>query len=217
MGKIIWISNFNITKDGKMCREFVTNMRKKDKEIKDMPARAKEVLEYFQIDESSSAVPIVEILNKMGFKIYQSNLEPDGLSAYIAVDPKFEDVFESNKITCVHDKDNIGHKRFALAHELAHYLFDFNEDESLYYYDTYFSNDGKEKEQKFEEERASKFAANLLMPEDAFRQKFKEYQQLQSKADIVSALARFFLVSATAVLRRFTELGIDGYDNDTER
>lgn len=184
-----------------------------DKEIKDMPARAKEVLEYFQIDESSSAVPIVEILNKMGFKIYQSNLEPDGLSAYIAVDPKFEDVFESNKITCVHDKDNIGHKRFALAH----YLFDFNEDESLYYYDTYFSNDGKETEQKFEEERGSKFAANLLMPEDAFRQKINEYQQLQSKADIVSALARFFLVSATAVLRRFTEVRIEGYDNDTER
>lgn len=209
MGKIIYINNF--TKGDKMYREFLFNFRKKSKEIEDMPERAKEVLDFFQVDKTSPGVPIIEILTKMGFKIFQSDLEPDGLSAYIAVDPKFEDVFGSNKITCVHIKDNIGHKTFALAHELAHYLFDFREDKNLYYYDTYFP---KEYEDNLEEQRANKFAANLLMPEELFRKEFDKCKELQSKVEIVSELGKSFHVSPTAVLRRFKELEIVGFDNN---
>ena len=211
MGKVVRICcyrNVKVTEGEKMCRKLVLDIRKKKKNVEDMPDRAKEILEYFNIKDFSEGVPIIDILKKMGFKIFQSNLEPDGLSAYIAVDPKFEEVFESNKITCVHAKDNIGHKRFALAHELAHYLFDFDEDRSLYYYDTYFANGSID---KFEEERANAFAANLLMPADIFWKKYKEFEALQSKAEIVSALSRYFRVSATAVMKRFPEVGIEGY------
>ena len=174
-----------------MCREFVKKIREEEKNIGN----------------------IIEILTKLGFKIYQSDLSADGLSAYIAVDPKLKNIFGSNKITCVHSEDNIGHKRFALAHELAHYLFDFNEDENLYYYDTYSV---KEKNDKIEEKRANIFAANLLMPKEAFIEKFKEYKSLQSKADIVNALEQYFLVSSTSVLKRLRELDINGYNNYME-
>lgn len=210
MGKTIRITNGNIAKGNKMCRKFVMDIRKKSKKIDDMPARAQDVLDYFQISDLSSGVPIVEILTKIGFKIYQSNLEPDNLSAYIAIDPKFEEVFESNKIACVNIKDNIVHKRFALAHELAHYFFDFDEEKSLYYYDTYFQ---AKDEKDVAEKRANKFAINLLMPKEAFGKAFDKCKELQSKADIVSALGRYFFVSSTAVLERLIELGITGYDN----
>lgn len=192
-----------------MCKEFVTGIRKKENGIEDMAARAQDVLTFFHISDISSGVPIVDILTNLDFKIYQSNLSADKLSAYIAVDPKFKDVFGSNKVTCVNVEDNIGHKRFALAHELAHYLFDFDENIELYYYDTYSE---KEDYSKFEEQRANKFAANLLMPEKIFRQKFEDYKKLQSKADIVNALGQYFVVSTTAILRRFEELEISGYN-----
>lgn len=214
MEKKIGIHNFNckkFTKGEKMCKKFIRDIRNKPHSINDMPDRAQDVLRYFQVkDDLVAGVPVVEILIKMGFKIYQSDLEPDDLSAYIAVDPKFENTFGSNKITCVHVEDNIGHKRFALAHELAHYLFDFKEDEKLYYYNTYFPK--KEKE-TLEEKRANQFAANLLMPKELFQKKYEEYKVLQSKADIVSALGKYFLVSSTAILKRLSELGIVGYDN----
>ncbi|MBD5511784.1 MAG: ImmA/IrrE family metallo-endopeptidase [Lachnospiraceae bacterium] len=196
-----------------MDRKFLKNIRKKSKEIDDMPKRAQEVLDFFHVEYNTSAVPIIEILTKMGFKIFQSDLEPDDLSAYIAVDPKFKDTFGSNKITCVHVKDNPGHKTFALAHELAHYLFDFDESKSLYYYDTYFP---KENEEKFVERRANKFAANLLMPKEIFLKEYEKCKNLQSKADIVNELGRRFRVSPTAVLIRFQELGITGFDNNGE-
>ena len=211
MCEIIRFHNFyhkRTTKGEKMYKNFLKNIRKKSKAINDMPVRAQEVLDYFQINNLTSGVPVVEILINLGFKIFQSELEPAGLSAYIAVDPKFESVYGSNKITCVHINDSVGHKKFALAHELGHYLFDFNESENLYYYNTYFPEKDTE-EQEPNEKRANKFAANLLMPQDAFLNKYEEYKKLESKVDIVTALCRYFVVSPTAVIKRFDELGIN--------
>lgn len=213
MGKIIRYVNFakeSTIEDKHMCKELVTEIRSKSKNLEDMPARAQEVLDFFGIKDLSEGVPIIGILNKLGFKAYQKELKPDGLSAYISVNPKYKDMYDSNKITCVHKNDNGGHKRFALAHELAHYLFDFDENKNLVYYNTYFPGKDEDKE---EEQRANKFAANLLMPEDEFRRYFEECQGMQSKADIVTALGQHFQVSATAVLKRFEELGIEGYSN----
>lgn len=219
MGKLIQINSFkskNITKGDKMYRNIKMDIQSKAKDVKDMPARAQEVLKYFEIKDFSQGVPIVEMLTKFGFKVYQSNLEPDDLSSYIAVDPKFEELFGTNKITCVHIKDSIGHKRFALAYELGRYLFDFDEKENLYYYNAYFGKKNRENSMEIEEERAKKFAANLLMPEQEFRRQYEEFKKIRSKADIVSALARSFLVSPKAVLIRFKELEIEGYNSDSE-
>lgn len=213
MGRIIRVSDFNnrekIKGDKMNKEEFLKNIRKMSKEISDMPDRANYVLEYFSIDDFSSGVPIVEILSQLGFKVYQSDLEPNGLSAYIAVDPSYKSVFGSNKITCVQMKRSIGHKKFALAHELGHYLFDFD-DEEVYYYNTYFP----QKDEGLEEERANKFAANLLMPEKEFKKKLKELKKLEkNKEDTVDELKQYFYVSSKAILKRFEELGISGYEN----
>lgn len=215
MGRLIYFPStkqkiiYN-AKGDKMCKVLIGEIRNKEKKVENMPARAREVLNYFNIRDFSEGVPIVEILIKLGFKVYQSDLEPKGLSAYIAVDPKFIDVFGSDKITCVHSEDNVGHKRFSLAHELAHYLFDFDEKNKLHYYNTYFPQ--REDNNNQEEKRANAFAANLLMPKEEFIEKFKEVsksqkaQNLHSKPDMVSSLSQYFLVSPTAVLLRFDEL-----------
>ena len=212
MGKIIKITNYNNTKGDNMYKKFLKEIREKASDINDIPTRAQEVLNFFNIDNLASGVPVVEILINLGFKIFQSELEPIGLSAYIAVDPKFENVYGSNKITCVHIWDNIGHKKFALAHELGHYIFDFDDYKSFYYYNTYFPQKD-ENAQEPKEIRANKFAANLLMPEDKFVQKLEECKNLESKVDIVNALARYFVVSPTAVIKRFGELDVTEFEN----
>lgn len=212
MGKVIQLTNYihaKNTRGNPMCQELIENIRKKSININDMPAIADDILKYFHIDAFNFSVPIVLIMKNLGFKIYESSLEPKGLSAYIAVNPQFSDIYNSNKITCVQIYDNIGHKRFALAHELAHYIFDFKESADLYYYNTYFP----EMDEDTIEQRANKFAANLLMPENAFKSKLYEYEKLHnnSKSNVVSALSNHFLVSPTAVLRRFEELNISEY------
>ena len=216
MGKIIQITDINngkIQKGEEMYKGFLKEIRKKPKGVGDMPERAKDVLKYFQIDDFSAGVPIVEILARLGFKVYQSDLEPDGLSAYIAVDSNYKSVFGANKITCVNIKNSIGHKKFALAHELGHYLFDFDDEKDTHYYNTYFPQKDAE---KLEEERANKFASNLLMPEKEFQKKLKELKKAKkNKVDIINELGEYFYVSPTAILKRFAELGISGYE-DTE-
>ena len=212
MSKIIQMSEYYrrlYTKDDIMCTKLVSDIRKKQNNIEDMPARANDVLDYFHINDFSNGVPIVEILNKLGIKVYQMKLKPETLSAYISVNPKYQEVYGTNKITCVNSEDSIGHKRFALAHESAHYLFDFNESENLEYYNTYST---EQVERNKEEERANAFAANLLMPERPFRKLLAEKLDLQSKADTVTRLAQCFQVSTTAILLRMQELNIGGYD-----
>lgn len=207
MGDIIYFTTRYAKEENKM-NNVVTQIRSKSKEIEDMPQRAQEVLDYFKITDFSEGVPIIGILKEMGFKNYQKELKPEKMSAYIAIDPKFFDAYGTNKITCLQKNESLGHKRFALAHELGHYLFDFNEEQELSYYNTYMLDaDDSDPIEK----RANKFAANLLMPEKEFQAKHKECQNLHSKADTVVALSQYFRVSPTAVLRRFEELGIEGY------
>ena len=71
MGEIIRFHNFyhkRTTKGEKMYKNFLKNIRKKSKAINDMPVRAQEVLDYFQINNLTSGVPVVEILINLGFK-----------------------------------------------------------------------------------------------------------------------------------------------------
>ena len=219
MEKIIAFTEYRRNAKGEKMKQemeykkFLEILRKRPKDIKDMPARAQDVLDFFKIKNFSSGVPIVGILSNLEFGIFQSNLEPSSLSAYIAVDPKFESVFGASKITCVNVNDNAGHKRFALAHELGHYIFDFDDNKMISYYNTYFVN---QEEDSQGELRVNQFAANLLMPAKIFMEKYNEYKKLQSKADIVKALCKYFIVSPTAVLKRFSELGVKEFENVME-
>lgn len=194
------------TKGEDMCKELITLIRKKSNNISDMPRRAMDVIKYFDIKYEQGGAPIIEILSRLGFKVYQQELQPSNLSAYIAVDPKLQERYGTNRITCVNSNDNVGHKRFALAHELAHYLFDFDED-AVVYYNTYLAN---ESEQNEVEQRANAFAANLLMPENEFR-KVLGFCDDKMKADTISYLSDYFQVSVTAVMKRIKELKIEGY------
>lgn len=195
-----------------MYKEFLKDIRVKSKKIENMPDRAQDVLNYFDINDFSLEIPIVGLLTKLGFEIFQSDLEPTDLLAYIAVDPKFKNIYGSNKIVCVNIKKNVSYKRFAMAHELAHYIFDFDDNKDLYYYNTYFMK----KKSRDIKTMADGFARNLLMPEKIFVEMYEEFRILESKADIVNELEKCFIVPSTEVLERLRELKIVKVGNSME-
>ena len=186
---------------------FLQEFRKKPKAVEDMQERAYEVLDEMNMrNVSFGGTRIISILNEFGIKTYISEIDPPNLSAYIAIDPILMDKFGTNRVACVNTVRSDGHKRFAIAHELAHYLFDYDEDKDAVYYDTYIADQKEPIEEK--ELRANRFAACILMPEDIFKEKYAEAKASKLIPNVTERLARYFRVSPKAVEKRFSELGL---------
>lgn len=162
------------------------------------------ILEVFKIDASKKYVPIIKILNSLGIKVYKQAMEPKELSAYISVSPEYYDEYGTMKIACINEDDAAGHSRFALAHELAHYIFDYDEQKDIEYFNTYMKDD---KNKDTQEQRANDFAANLLMPKEIFIKKRESYQkETNSMPEVIEHLAKHFGVSAKSIIKRFDEV-----------
>lgn len=173
----------------------------------DIKRSAEKLLKAFNIDASKEYVPIVEILNAFGIKVYKQEMTDKQLSAYISVDPEYYDEYGTAKIACVNSNDKLGHMRFALAHELAHYIYDFDKQRDTKFYSTYMKDQLKEDDV---ERRANEFAANLLMPAEVFISKKQEFdnQTKNDRAETIVKLASHFGVLSQAIEKRYQELGL---------
>ena len=162
------------------------------------------ILEDFKVD--SYPVPIVAIAEKLGFEIYGINIKSE-VSGIIIIDVDLINNYgtETDKAIFINTNDNPGHRRFALAHELGHYIFDFNETKDTRFYNAYLTTE--KYGERAEEKRVNKFAAELLMPKEEFKE---VYNSLKEKNDtifeIVNTLTKYFAVSRTAIERRIVEL-----------
>ena len=191
-----------------MDAQFLQEYRKRPNRIEDMQDRAYDILDKLGMREIAfGGTKIVRILGGFGIKTYLSVIKPPELSAYIAIDPTLEAKFGTNRVACINERYSDGHKRFAIAHELAHYLFDYNEDVSPVYYDTYTADQKEPTEEK--ELRANRFAACILMPEDIFVEKYEQGKASKLRPNMVGYLSTYFRVSRRAIERRFQELGIN--------
>ena len=165
----------------------------------DMKGAARKVLERFEA--YTLPVPIVKIMSALGFKVFLQEYNEDTLSGIIGIDLKLMNKMGTDKVISVNKKDALGHQRFTMAHELCHYIFDFDRSSLSPYYDGYDTT----KANLPTESRANTFAANLLMPEELFIEKYNECKNMQ-EYDKVIKLALDFQVSGTAVKKRIEEL-----------
>lgn len=168
---------------------------------------AKQLLK--SLDINSYPVPIVEILNDLGFVVLAQEQISENISGYIMVDMRLIERIGKDRVISIDINDNLGRQRFTMAHEFGHFLFDFNE-ENLRYFNTYNILRSDDPEERV----PSRFAAEFLMPEEMFKKRFSELKK-ESNYIKVRTLVQDFQVSEKSVLRRFEELGMTGCEQST--
>lgn len=185
----------------------INNKENKSYTLSEVDNIADELLGVFGYRDKNKYIPVIKIVNELGFKTYKSRLD-DGLSGYIYVNGETEKVYKRDKVIMVNEIDEIRHQRFVIAHELAHYLFDFlgNKDYAnpkVQYSDTYHKND----HDRYNEKIANRFATELLMPKNIFiRQYYKAKECDRNPIFIVAYLSRFFGTTEESINKRIAEI-----------
>lgn len=159
---------------------------------------AKSVIDALSI--KSYPVPIVKILSDIGFSIYATETQKN-ISGFILISPDLREKFGTDKVIAVDRRDTLGRQRFTIAHEFAHYLFDFNENSDFNFINTYDT----EKANTEAEMVPSRFAAELLMPSSLFVARYRELSKM-TQYDRVQQLVTDFAVTQTSVIKRMEEL-----------
>lgn len=156
-------------------------------------------------------LPVVQLLRQVGFDLFRTEFQNPQQSGLIAVDSALGEqntLFASGRIILVNRNDSTAHQRFTIAHELAHYIFDYDEQNQLIYYKPYLTSETDDDV----ELRANRFAAELLMPTDDFKRYFYDLKSEQGDAfslpNTVTELSRIFDAPPTAVQKRLYETGI---------
>ena len=185
----------------KIREEIQSRNQEKKYDVNEMPEVAQMILDRLGIEEVP--IPIVAIMKSLNFQVVAGELK-DEISGIIGIDDDLAKNFKSSKVIAINNKDNVGHQRFTMAHELAHYLFDFDVSNQIVYYNTYNTFEDENEEER----RANYFAANLLMPEKKFKKEFDTVVIKNNLYVTVEKLSQIFQVSGEAVRRRISELSL---------
>lgn len=157
--------------------------------------------------EADNGVSLDELARKMGISIYNFQLD-DLEDGFIRCDLEKSELFgvKTNKLIGVNASRTPYEKRFIIAHELGHYITEFNE-KCFAHRESTHGRGQRENNMDF-------FAACLLMPKPAFTAAFnKVWTEDTSISDVSAVLSKIFRVSITSVKRRCKELGLPKGEN----
>lgn len=154
-----------------------------------------------RLGNPSFPIPVEDIIRAMGFSLYSSTTLRPNISAIIAVDDKLNSKFQNNKVVVSNRNDTVAHQRFAIAHEIAHFIFDCEMNKE--FYDTYNTDADYSKEPT--EIRANLFAAELMMPYSDFESYIAKQGNNISHDLLLNKISENFGVPKTAVARRYLE------------
>lgn len=183
------------------------NLEQHEYTLVDMSNIANDILYNVEYYSDRCATPIVKIVKGFGFQPYKETME-DGLSGDIYINGDTYNEYGHAQVILVNKKEELFHQRFVMAHELGHYLFDFLGNPKYYDKNIKFTNEyRRDQHETLEEKRANLFAANLLMPRNAF---IKQYR-IALNADkrplfLLIYLSKFFEVTIESVERRIIEV-----------
>lgn len=137
-------------------------------------------------------VPVVEIAKQLGIQVFADDSYRTDGSGHIQVSGERVDIIVNNK-------QPPERKRFTIAHEIAHMVFDkaYLEEHKI------LDRDGHAPDTSYRnrEIKANDFAANLLMPESNFLEQWLALEELEKIAD-------YFSVSKEAAKFRAINLGL---------
>lgn len=178
---------------------------KHDYTLEEVEAIAERILLATPDYLGDSFTPIVRITKNLEFKPYETSLERN-LSGTIHVGKKTKEELNYDKVIIVNEKDDLYHQRFVVAHELAHYLFDYlgnSEYDNKEFEEAYYKNLHKTNEEK----RANRFAAAILMPRDLFISIYNHAREVRdNRAFTISYLSKFFQTTPDSIEKRINEV-----------
>lgn len=157
-----------------------------------------EILQLYSTNDSP--VSIEMIAKDMGFEIQSKEMTQEKIKSLLIVDKDETSYFDSEKVIVVNIQHNVHQQRVSIAHALAHYLFDYNEDSS--YIRASYENETK----SLFECRADRFASALLMPKHHFIDKFYEFGALETFHEAMDNLSLAFQVSNEEIYKRIIEV-----------
>ena len=164
---------------------------------------AAEVIHKHNIDPSNG-YDIVSLAKAMGFFVATAALD-DNEDGFIIVNGNEKDVLGtgSSKVIVVNEARDQEMKRFIIAHELGHYSFNGKEKE------IFAHRKNKDYLRSENEQEIDYFAASLLMPKDAFKEKNRVLsEEKKGLSARTLELSRIFLAPLESVLRRIEELNL---------
>jgi len=141
-------------------------------------------------------VPLIKIAKGLGYKVYTFKPSFETLNISGVVD------YDKNEIL-LNESDFVKRQRFTLAHEIGHIYLNYQKSgETVDYRKDMDKMDKPDPDPK--EREANKFAAELLMPEDEFIEKFGNNKDIAKLAEV----ARYFSTSYSTTEIRAKELGL---------
>ena len=215
MSNIIRFKKYNWRRDDTMkFEELIRELKTKNENgyeysLKEITQIANDILGEIDYYSGRGATPIVKIAKEFDFKTYKETLK-NGKSGDIHINGETKKKYGHDKIILVNKKDELFHQRFVVAHELAHYLFEFlgnpeYSDSNIIFVDTY----KKDQHETPQEKRANAFAAEIMMPRDLFiKQYYIARREDSNRMFILMYLSRFFETSIDSIEKRIVEVSV---------
>lgn len=169
---------------------------------------AKKLRNMIKDYDPTKPVPIVDIVKQMGFAIKIADTLPNDDSGIILIDPELNDIIGNSKCVLINQKIKYGKRRFVLAHEIGHYLFEFDGINESRYVHSFVRSYNKTSASDPTEHKVNKFAAELLMPAEIFETEYKKLKNSKDlgSTDIIVTLSTFFETTTKSVEMRIIEL-----------
>lgn len=172
-----------------------------DMEKRIIEQKAQKVIDE-QIKDLKAPIDVISLAKEMGFVVANAMLT-DNTDGFIIVNEDDDNVMQMNtsKLIGVNSSRSLDTKRFIIAHEIGHYIFEEN--------NKIFARRENKHGRSEVENDLDYFSACLLMPAELFR---KEFLELSSKDKDMSSedkaifLSAKFIVPLISVKRRLNEL-----------
>lgn len=188
---------------------------------RDAAAFADEILQIANSDpelNQARNLSMEKLCDKFGIKVYKSADLKQKVSGEIFAYGTTKDIYGHDVVIISNSNEQFEHRRFVIAHELGHYLFDCignpqYQDESKVFCETYIHSADSHEELK--ERRADRFAAELLLPIARVKESYIAIAkspdgQIFGRDYVVNQLAQYFQVKVTTIERRLKEILEDG-------
>ena len=212
MNNIVIFKKYDGKKKGDaMIEELLSELIRKNKtgheySLGEMRDIANNILKDVHNYSGRCATPIVRIAKSFDFKTYRENLKESG---DININGDTKRKYVHDKVILVNKDEELFHQRFVVAHELAHYLFDFlgnpdYENTDVLFAESYIKD---QQPKTSREKRANTFAAEIMMPNDLFIRQYNIAKCEESNhMFIIMYLSRYFETSIDSIEKRIGEV-----------